>query len=685
MSTVLVAVSAVAAEGAVRPGTAVLALALIPTGYVLSFVRRDRRNVALKFVLAAALFVAFGQFIRGVRGATSVDDAREPLAALFLWVQVLHSFDLPRRRDLNFSFASSVALMAMAGALSLSSRFGAFVVVYAPCATATLALSHLSELRDRAGAHAAIESARHPGAGRNRRRGAPHSRGLMRPAAVVAGAATALSAIAFVALPRLPGIRVTTLPFAIARRTPVPGFSGQVLNPGLQTSGGGFSSTAYFGYGDGLDLRVRGRLSDELVMRVRSAEGAFWRAQVYDTYDGRRWTSSDAAPRRFAADFDQSITVPTRMESGGHELIQTFYIERQQPNLLFHALNARELFTPATSVHVDKFGSIRLPFVLEKDTIYSVISVVPDATADDLRTTGTSLDPRYAQLPPSLPGRVRRLANEITSDRSTTVDKVLAVQDWLRTHTHYRLDIPRDPPGRDPVDYFLFDRRQGFCEHIASAMTVLLRASGVPARLATGYTPGVRNPFSGYWEVRNSNAHAWVEVYYRGVGWIEYDPTHEVPDASSLRDDLFVVKPLVRFAGRLVPEPLRRAAGAVGRTAAAAPAVPVGLIALALPLTLLARRRRARRGAPTGPRARVAAAWLRVETALARQGVSRRPHETVHELATRARRDELVRLAEAFAKMRYGRTEPTDDDVATFEQLAGRITADGGPAFSVRA
>src|SRR5207247_44980 len=121
--------------------TGASALALIPAGFVVSYVRRSRRNVALKLVLAAGLFLAFGGFLRSVQGATTVDDARVPLAALFLWVQVLHSFDVPRRRDLTFSVVSSLILMAEAGSLSLGTGFILYLAPWTAIAAAWLYLS----------------------------------------------------------------------------------------------------------------------------------------------------------------------------------------------------------------------------------------------------------------------------------------------------------------------------------------------------------------------------------------------------------------------------------------------------------------------------------------------------------------------------------------------------------------
>src|SRR5262249_30221051 len=154
---------------------------------------------------------------------------------------------------------------------------------------------------------------------------------------------------------------------------------------------------------------------------------------------------------------------------------------------------------------------------------------------------------RYLELPSTLTGRFTDLARRITGSYTADVDKALAVERWLRRNKEDRLDISRDPLGREPNDRFVFDRKGRVCEPIASTMTLMLRASGVPARLVTGFGPGERNLFTGYWEVRNSDAHAWVEVFYPGHGWVPYDPTFGVP-VSNVANTTFMLAPLKHLA-----------------------------------------------------------------------------------------------------------------------------------------
>ena len=179
------------------------------------------------------------------------------------------------------------------------------------------------------------------------------------------------------------------------------------------------------------------------------------------------------------------------------------------------------------------------------------------------------IDPTYLQLPPDLPARVGALARRITAGITTQYDRVEAVQSWIRANTKYDLDVPRDPVGVDAVDHFLFVTRTGFCEQIATSLAVMLRTLGIQTRLVTGYGPGERNPLTGYFEVKQSDAHAWVEVFYPGIGWVPYDPTFGVPEAAPHGSSRFIGGEVLRGDGAVPVERhpgLGEAAGARRRS-----------------------------------------------------------------------------------------------------------------------
>jgi hypothetical protein len=149
----------------------------------------------------------------------------------------------------------------------------------------------------------------------------------------------------------------------------------------------------------------------------------------------------------------------------------------------------------------------------------------------------TPLSPaeRYRDLElPLIDTRVVPLARE-WSGEGTPIERALAIQGHLRKDFRYVLDGP-EKAVRDPLADFLFVRKEGYCEYFASAMAVMLRAEGIPARVATGFQTGYFNDVSGFYVVRASDAHAWVEAWIPGRGWLTFDPT---PAASETRNSLF--------------------------------------------------------------------------------------------------------------------------------------------------
>jgi transglutaminase-like putative cysteine protease len=690
---VMVALVAVVAQGATDAFTWIGGVILVPIGYAFSYFQRHKMNVGTKVVLVVGLLAALGAFLQNVRLAESVDQARIPLASLFVWVQVLHSFDVPRRRDLSFSVVSSLILMAEAGSLSLGTGFLVYLVPWAALAAMWLYLSQ-RPARDELPETSFVRKVRSP----DRRTGIASGRSL---AAATTAVITAV-AVVFMLTPRLPGAFVRLPPFAVRTAIAVPGFQGQVVNPGL-TSGGGaggvvdFSPSAYPGFGSNVDLRARGRLSDAVVMRIRSPQAALWRGQAYDAYDGTTWTASDTGTVDVGQDFEQSFQIPSGpSDVPTRRIVTTFYVQSNQPNIVFAAYVPEQVYFPAPVLTVDRFDSIHSPILLDPGLIYSVVSTVPITTPSVLRATpatwGKAERNQYTQLPADLPERDIALAKRITASAPTTYGKVMAVQDWLHRNTRYNLDIPRDPPGVDAVDEFLFVRRQGFCEHIASAMAVLLRAVGIPTRLVTGFGPGERNPFTGYYDVRQSDAHAWVEVLYPRVGWVQYDPTFGVPPAAPGLGGRFIAPEVIRAIGRFIaqvtPEPLKAAArragsviGAAARGTLASWPLSFGFAVLIVAAAVVFRRRRAARarGAPPSGAAR---AFIALSEVLRDRGHPRGEHQTPTEFLRAIDRsgalprdllDDAEVIVRTFEGERYGGRMPDDAEVEGALAAASRV------------
>ncbi|HJQ13994.1 MAG TPA: transglutaminase-like domain-containing protein, partial [Anaerolineales bacterium] len=132
-------------------------------------------------------------------------------------------------------------------------------------------------------------------------------------------------------------------------------------------------------------------------------------------------------------------------------------------------------------------------------------------------------------LPGSLPERVRQLAGEITKEKSTAYDKAKAIEAYLRAYP-YDLEVPVPPEDQDVADYFLFDLKKGYCDYYATAMVVLARASGLPARFVSGYASGSYDAANAEYIVRQMHAHSWAEIYFPEIGWVEFEPTASQPE-----------------------------------------------------------------------------------------------------------------------------------------------------------
>ena len=382
-------------------------------------------------------------------------------------------------------------------------------------------------------------------------------------------------------------------------------------------------------------------------MRVRSTSPDFWRGQTFDQWDGRTWTQSDDKPKAVSglSPLDIPRTVGDDVAGGGQELVQTFYLEAVGPNTIFNAYRASELYFPITGVFQLSDGTLRAGVDLEEGAVYTVISTRQGVTEDRLRVSdrfrpNSQVLDRYTTLPAATE-RVRQLAKDVTADAPTTYDKVRALEAWMGENTQYSLDTPPLPDGADAVDQFLFVDRVGFCEQIGSSLVVMLRSLGIPARLAVGYAPGNRNPFTGMYEVHADDAHAWAEVYFPGVGWQGFDPTAFVPfagDAGAGRAGAG----LFTYLGQHLPRPplwLFQSVGAV---------LVVGLLLVAMAIVIgMWRGRRRRRRDRT---------WLdewmeKLELEGANRGRPRRSSETVREYVGILRRSVIPdpRLTEVAA------------------------------------
>lgn len=275
--------------------------------------------------------------------------------------------------------------------------------------------------------------------------------------------------------------------------------------------------------------------SNRLVMTVRAAQGRYWRAIVLDEYTSAGWTLSDQRP---SGDLSLEQLLASDVDMAGRTQVQQQYtIFAPAGVLLFAAGQPVNLNLPATALlsgeqaTPDALSQLYARQPLYQGQSYTAISAVPTVDEQSLRASGTDypdrIAPDYLSLPATVPASVHDLAKQLAGDAPTPYDAARRIEAYLRQFP-YNEAIAGPNPGEDGVEYFLFREQQGYCDYYASAMAVMLRSLGIPARLAQGYTRGTPLP-TGEFEVRQTNAHTWVEVYFPGYGWVEFEPTASEP------------------------------------------------------------------------------------------------------------------------------------------------------------
>ncbi|MGI8909860.1 MAG: transglutaminase TgpA family protein [Rubrobacteraceae bacterium] len=670
LAAVLVGEIAVLSSGYFDWLTGVLVPLLTVVAFVVSHNRRREKNFLIKVLLAFGALAALAMFFREV--LSSLYDTRVPLARLFLWVQVIHAFDLPARKDVSYSLVSGLILLAVGAVLSTSLWYGLFVLAFFFCALGSLAQINLSEAKERAG----IEASR--------------SRGLT--LGVVAPgffAVLAVGILCFSFMPQRQSINLSMMPTSAFQELRG-SFSGGIQNPDYPQSGDPFSRPpqniapgSYHGFNPYMDLRSRGRLSDEIVMKVRSEEAVPYRGVVFDEYNGKGWeistgeddleTLTSDGPRYdlFSAQNVEPVEGPTRQVS------QVFYVEEDASNVIFGAYRPETVFFPASGIKVDPQASVRAPYEIPSGSAYSVVSQLPNSSPDSLRNATTAypegMVEKYTALPPTGLEKTRALARDLTAGTTNPYDAVLAMNAHLRNTYPYDLSIPPQREEMDAVEYFLFEERRGYCEQFASSLAVMVRSLGIPARVATGYVPGEYNPFTGLYEVKASSAHAWVEVYFPGHGWSTFDPTPgfdstpwQYQAASSMQNGK-VFEFVAEKAGKVLSPAFGAVGTLMGGVARLDPVsiIVVGLLVAGISLFVIYSRRylARRRRRPMMHRsvkvsdARLYSRYGAVTSTLEEAGIVRETGETPEEFARRAA-DEVgepavARLGEIYLYARF--------------------------------
>jgi transglutaminase-like putative cysteine protease len=294
----------------------------------------------------------------------------------------------------------------------------------------------------------------------------------------------------------------------------------------------------YYG-GPTLTLGGAVNLGNNTVMLVSAPQGHhyYWRSSLYDTYLDGQWSADLDA--RLQSDFgilQREEDTPYQLRRSVQQRFeiaipttQLIYAAPQPTSFSSLPIRYDAAYTTPGSTEFVITSAVRAREHLGEGESYGATSSISIADEASLRTAGEAypawVTDRYLQLPESITQRTRDLASRITAPYETAYDRASAVERYLRETIRYDEQIQPPPPGAEPVDYVLFESREGYCTYYATAMAVLLRAEGIPARVAAGFAQGDFDPDLNAYRVLESDAHTWVEVYFPSFGWIEFEPT----------------------------------------------------------------------------------------------------------------------------------------------------------------
>ncbi|AEI42722.1 transglutaminase TgpA family protein [Paenibacillus mucilaginosus] len=453
------------------------------------------------------------------------------------------------------------------------------------------------------------------------------------------------------------------------------------------------------------------------VMEVETTQRAYWRGETRSLYTGRGWDESESERRnaRNPVRADNVLASDPRLPSGNMKTVEvtqkvTLLTEQRYP-VLFGAYSIQKVtginnlkngFEPLQWSAAQ--GELRFSERQPYPKTYEIVSQVPVVDEAALRAlpagTPAGAD-EFLMLPANLPERVRRLAAEITADATNPYDKAKKLEQYLQTTFPYtnKPDLTKGR-SRDFVDRFLFEIKEGYCDYYSSAMAVMARSVGLPARWVKGYSSGstpvdqyelmglipgqaMMDPnASGTYTVRNSDAHSWVEIYFSGYGWVPFEPTAGFAMPRASLPEIPAVEPAE--APAVEPAAAEPAAeeeeghGLVIAGSLAVLAALAGFLAWKLQVVELWRERARRRRASL-LKQKVIVECERMLRIFRRSGYVREEHETLREAVARWTRQsrwmrmDVETVLLLFEKAKYGKAEITEDDYKTATMLIDKL------------
>ncbi|HBB33551.1 MAG TPA: transglutaminase [Cyanobacteria bacterium UBA9273] len=576
----LVTVGIIATDIAAETQMSLWAVPLSIVGAIWSWYRRRKSNITVKFFLAIGMLLAMGAFFGNL--LANLNDTRLVLAELLIQVQVLHSFDLPRRKDLGYSMVIGLILLGVAGTLSQTLAFAPLLLVFLAIALPVLVLDYQSRLG------ISPQPRRQPSRPKFKNSSPLSPKRLTLFLLVIVG----LGLVIFALMPRFPGYQLQTFPVSapmdLGERTNFEGNNRGIVNPGYGRDGdrgngsgqdgssgpGKMDDTFYYGFGSKINQNLRGELKPKVVLRVRSQSPGFWRVQAFDRYTGQGWEISREnrvmEVTRPPWSYRFQLYPTTFNIARTKQVIQSYTAVSELPNIIPALAYPKELYFPTREVGIDTEGSLRSPLELMEGLTYTVISEVPFRDRTLLQRAPNkypkTITNYYLDVPPEIADKVRQKTEQLLATSPKPITSAYEKALYLAQALKQRYQIPQDPLGlpflgenEDLVEAFLFKYEGGYPDHFSTALTIMLRSIGIPARLVVGFGTGQFNPFTGLYIVKNTDAYAMTEVYFPEYGWFTFDPipSHElIPQSVEEIETFGVLRQFWKWVAGWLPSPV---------------------------------------------------------------------------------------------------------------------------------
>jgi transglutaminase-like putative cysteine protease len=262
----------------------------------------------------------------------------------------------------------------------------------------------------------------------------------------------------------------------------------------------------------------------------------YWRGRTYDTFTNGQWYSTGTERTEYSPSVVNPFDVALLEKSPAHFIFNTgdsTFSLLYSPSQPIWISREGVTFSQGDEEVRDLVAWHAFPQLKGGET-YQVDALLANPDQGQLRDAGEQypawVTEKYLQLPESFSPRIAELAQQITAGAETPYDKTTAVTDYLRSAIEYSPTLPKPPRNRDKLEWILFDYKKGYCVYYASAEILMLRSLGIPARMAVGFAQGERD--GNTYTVRRLHAHAWPEVYFPNIGWVEFEPTGNQPDLN---------------------------------------------------------------------------------------------------------------------------------------------------------